>query len=64
MNLLKVFLLLLFQVVSFSTASSTSESEEKLTEKSKKILALGGNGFIGSGVLHHLMTKGTYKEVS
>ena len=63
MNVLKIFLVLLFQVVCHSFAS-TSDGEEKVTEKSKRILALGGNGFIGSGVLHNLMTKGTYKEVS
>ena len=62
MNALKAFLVLLFHIVCH-TSASTSGDEEKVTEKSKKILALGGNGFIGSGVLHNLMTKGAYKEV-
>jgi hypothetical protein len=63
MKSLQIFLVLLFQTICHSSAS-TSNVEEKVTEKSKKILAFGGNGFIGSGVLHNLLTKGTYKEVS
>ena len=38
----------------------TSEEEKNV----KRILALGGNGFIGSAVLHNLLSKGLYKEVS
>jgi hypothetical protein len=32
--------------------------------RGKKILALGGNGFIGSAVLYNLLNKGQYKQVS
>ena len=50
----KLFLLIfVFKIV-------TSEEEKNV----KRILALGGNGFIGSAVLHNLLSKGLYKEVS
>ena len=44
----------------FAVAGIVSAAEEP----TKKILALGGNGFIGSAVLHNLLTKGQYKEAS
>ena len=40
-----------------------SPSNEVGEKKKKTILALGGNGFIGSAVLHNLLSKGTYDPV-
>ena len=50
-------------IIFFEIVFAISASDAEVIEKEKKILALGGNGFIGSAVLHNLMSKGDYKQV-
>jgi hypothetical protein len=57
---MKIILFILFFEIVFVSSSNNVE----VIEKEKKILALGGNGFIGSAVLHNLMSKGGYKQVT
>jgi hypothetical protein len=58
MKFLNIFLI--FNIISQCLSSPSSEVGEK---KKKTILALGGNGFIGSAVLYNLLSKGIYDPV-
>ena len=53
----------IFLILNVSYQCLCSPSSEVGENKKKTILALGGNGFIGSAVLHNLLSKGTYDPV-